>query len=186
MPISKTHQKYNGLVISGPSGAGKSTLLNEAMAMGFHQPVSYTTRTIRPGEIDGVNYHYVSQKQFSAMASEGEFIETTNIFGHLYGTSLAELCSVKGFFVMDLDLDGVLAMKRKKRDLFYLLVMPPSQEVMRQRLIARGCDEGSLEVRIQSWQSFNDAHVDFDITLCNDDKSETINTFHSIVKRLVE
>lgn len=148
------------LVVSGPSGSGKTTLCrslageNEA-----HYSISCTTRSPRPGEIDGKDYHFLSRERFLSKRHNGEFLESAEVHGNLYGTLRSEViqylasgCDV----VMDLDVQGA-ELVRKCEDasiraaLVDLFVMPANEEELFKRLSGRGTDSAEvIELRMKN------------------------------------
>ncbi|NOY44222.1 guanylate kinase [Deferrisoma camini] len=140
------------LVISAPSGAGKSTLirrLREAMPeLGYS--VSHTTRPPRPGERDGVEYHFVDRATFEAMRDRGEFAEWAEVHGNLYGTALTELRTAAEAgqdLVLDIDVQGALQVAQRLPHAVLVFVLPPSWEELERRLKARGQDDPEVIAR---------------------------------------
>lgn len=148
------------LVVSGPSGSGKTTLCrrlageNEA-----HYSISCTTRSPRPGEIDGKDYHFLSREQFLTKRQNGEFLESAEVHGNLYGTLRSEVVrylAVGRDVVMDLDVQGA-GLVRKCEDssirtaLVDLFVMPANEEELFKRLSGRGTDSAEvIELRMKN------------------------------------
>lgn len=141
------------LVVSGPSGSGKTTLCRRLADEGeAHYSVSCTTRVARPGEVDGRDYHFLSREEFLGKRELGEFLESAEVHGNLYGTLISE---VTGYLkdgedvVMDLDVQGA-AQVRACGDAFIrlasvdLFVMPPSDAELLQRLSGRGTDAADV------------------------------------------
>lgn len=146
-------------MISGPSGAGKSTLLKRLFAeypdtFGFS--VSHTTRKPRPGEVDGKDYNFTTVEDFKKMIEANEFIEHANFSGNYYGTSIASVKKLqnseqKRVPILDIDLQGVLSVKKTDLDARYIFLSPPSIETLRQRLEGRGTETPeSLQKRIET------------------------------------
>jgi guanylate kinase len=148
------------LVVSGPSGSGKTTLCrrlageNEA-----HYSISCTTRSPRPGEVDGKDYHFLSREQFLSKRQNGEFLESAEVHGNLYGTLRSEVVqylAVGRDVVMDLDVQGA-ELVRKCEDtsiraaLVDLFVMPANEEELFKRLSGRGTDSAEvIELRMKN------------------------------------
>jgi guanylate kinase len=136
-------------VVSAPSGAGKTSLLKalvEQMA-GLVVSVSHTTRVPRPGEKDGVHYHFVDIPRFEAMVANGEFLEHARVFGNFYGTSAASVrheLQRGADVVLEIDWQGARQVRKHFPDAVSIFVVPPSLEELRRRLSARGQD--SVEV----------------------------------------
>jgi len=143
-------------VVSGPSGAGKGTVVAGALK---HRPdvflsVSATTRPARRGEIDGVNYHFVSERDFIAGRDRGEFLETAEVYGNYYGTPRApvEAALREGRdVVLELDIQGALAVKRALPESVLVFIEPPSLEELFSRLRGRRTEDAdALRRRVQA------------------------------------
>ncbi len=171
------------LVVSGPSGAGKSTLLKRLLAdhsSRFGFSVSHTTRSARPGEADGRDYHFVDRSAFESLAAAGAFLETAEFSRNLYGTSLEAVRRVHDAgrtCVLDIDLQGVQSVKRAASSAglvaSYVLVRPPTVDDLRTRLMVRGTETPeSLALRLEAAErdiAFADAHPGFhDAVIVND------------------
>ncbi|MCJ1414675.1 hypothetical protein MMC32_001002 [Xylographa parallela] len=148
-------QKHRPIVISGPSGAGKSTLLKRLFAdhpSTFGFSISHTTRAPRPGETNGVEYHFASRQQFMELMDEGGFIEHAKFGGNYYGTSIKAVRDIaeKGrICILDIEMEGVKQVKRTDLDARFLFLSPPSLKVLEERLRGRGTeDEDSLQKRL--------------------------------------
>ncbi|XP_043116700.1 guanylate kinase isoform X1 [Puntigrus tetrazona] len=169
------------VVMSGPSGAGKSTLLKRLLkefegVFGFS--VSHTTRSPRPGEENGKDYHYVTREVMQAAIAQGEFIENAEFSGNMYGTSKAAVQAVQAknlICILDIDMQGVKNIKRTDLNPIYVSIQPPSMETLEKRLRDRKTEsEESLQKRLHA------AKVDmeiskgkepglFDVLIINDD-----------------
>ncbi|HTF99455.1 MAG TPA: guanylate kinase [Nitrospirota bacterium] len=133
-------------VVSAPSGAGKTTLCravsSESMDNVTHS-ISYTTRKPRPGEIDGRDYHFVSPGRFQEMIKAGDFAEWAEVHTNLYGTSrrvLDDLLSKRLDVILDIDTQGAKQIKQKFESAVYIFIMPPSIEILEERLRNRKSD----------------------------------------------
>ena len=134
------------LVLCGPSGSGKSTLMKKLMAefgeyFGFS--VSHTTRQPRPGEEDGKDYHYVTRETMLDLVGKGEFIENAEFSGNMYGTSkkaVEEVLARGRICILDIDVQGVKAVKKTDLSPLLVFMQPPSLEVLEQRLRDRGTE----------------------------------------------
>jgi len=179
------------LVLCGPSGAGKSTLLKkilEKFGNHFGFSVSHTTRKPRPGEQDGVAYHFVSEANMKEAISRGEFIEHATFAGNMYGTSKAAVSSVmeKGLIcVLDIDVQGVQSMKQSTFSPNYIFIKPPSIEELRTRLQGRGTEtDESLEKRINQAikdMEYGEGEGNFDIVITNDDINRAYGELESFL-----
>ena len=130
------------LVLSGPSGVGKGTLLQRLFQAdaSFAFSVSATTRAPRPGERDGVDYHFLSEAQYDALLQEDAFLEHAEVHAHRYGTLRSEVESrleAGQNVVLDIDVQGALQVMEKCPDCVSVFILPPSYEALRQRLTLR-------------------------------------------------
>ena len=177
------------LVLSGPSGCGKSSLVNEILKR-YHDiyfSISTTTRDIREGEVDGVNYHYISKEQFQDEIEEGLFLEWAKVHGNYYGTSLkpvrAALDAGK-LVIFDIDVQGHEIVKEKFSDLMTsLFITTPTAEILKERLVHRGTD--TLEViegRLRNSREEMERIDEYDFLLINDIFEETFEKFQAIVE----
>jgi guanylate kinase len=132
-------------VVSAPSGAGKTSLcraVSDSMDNVAHS-ISYTTRKPRPGELDGKDYYFVSQERFSEMISAGDFAEWAEVHSNLYGTSrrvLDDMISKGLDVILDIDTQGAKQIKTKFDTAVYIFIMPPSLEILEERLRNRKSD----------------------------------------------
>ncbi|MCQ2425239.1 MAG: guanylate kinase [Lachnospiraceae bacterium] len=130
------------IVVSGCSGAGKGTVLAELFAKAdrLSYSVSATTRLPRPGEIDGVNYHFVTKETFEDMIAKGEILEYTTYAGNYYGTPKSELKKTESgdSLILEIELEGATNVKRMVPDAVTIVIVPPSLEVLENRLRSRG------------------------------------------------
>lgn len=132
------------LVVSGPAGSGKGTVNAHLFATGdFVYSVSATTRAPRPGEIDGVNYHFITKEDFKNRIENGDMLEYTEYCGNFYGTPRKEaenvLASGKNL-ILEIEVEGAENVKRKFPDAVLVLLLPPSYAVQEQRLRGRGTE----------------------------------------------
>ena len=175
------------LVLSAPSGAGKSSL---ARALVEADPsvgvsVSHTTRAARPGEIDGVHYHFIGEPEFAAMVEAGAFLEHARVFDRRYGTSWAAVRSVLSggrHVVLDIDWQGARQVRKAFANTVSVFLLPPSMEALRSRLVARRQDPDEIvESRMRAARS-ELAHWDeFDHLMVNDDFGRALATLRGIL-----
>ncbi|KAI4190841.1 MAG: hypothetical protein L6R41_000536 [Letrouitia leprolyta] len=149
-------QLHRPIVISGPSGSGKSTILKRLFAAHpdtFGFSISHTTRSPRPAEQDGREYHFTTKEAFLQLVDEGGFIEHAQFGGNYYGTSVSAVKDVaeKGrICVLDIEMEGVKQVKRTSLSARFLFLSPPSLQILEERLRGRGTeDEDSLRKRLQ-------------------------------------
>lgn len=143
------------LIIFGPSGSGKSTLLRKLFdeypkTFGFS--VSHTTRRPRQGELDGVHYHFVERAEVEAAIGRGEFLESAEFGGNLYGTSKRSVRNVQSLgkvCVLDIDIEGVKQLKESDLNAICVFILPPSIDELRNRLVERNTETAdSLKKRL--------------------------------------
>jgi guanylate kinase len=175
-------------VLSSPSGAGKSTI---ARMLREDQPdlvvsVSYTTRPIRPGEVDGVDYHFVDLERFRAMVANHEFLEWAHVFGHRYGTPKAQVWNVleQGHDILfDIDWQGAQQLHQLAGgDIVRVFILPPSMAELRTRLERRATDSAEvIEARME--RAANEvSHWDgYDYVLVNDDVAKCFDCVKTIL-----
>ncbi len=140
-----TKDKNFLIILSAPSGGGKSTILNEVVraTQGIDYSVSYTTRQPRGQEENGTHYHFVDEESFLARQAEGDFLETAQVFGRWYGTSISFIQSrlaAGRHVIMDIDVQGAAQISATSIPYVKIFIVPPSMEVLRQRLIDRATD----------------------------------------------
>lgn len=135
--------------VSAPSGAGKTSLVNALLERceGLQVSVSHTTRPIRPGETDGINYHFVTEAEFSAMLDRAAFLEHAQVFGNFYGTSqhwVEEQLAAGSDVILEIDWQGAAQVKHLLPETRAIFILPPSRETLEQRLTSRGQDERAI------------------------------------------
>jgi len=139
--------------ISAPSGAGKTSLVKallERRGASVAVSVSHSTRPIRPGEVDGVAYHFVSLAEFEQMVADDEFLENARVFDNCYGTarsSVESLLTSGKHVILEIDWQGARQVKAKLPDTMGIFILPPSREQLEQRLRARGTDDETVIAR---------------------------------------
>ena len=161
------------IVISGASGVGKSTILTEVMKarQDLVFSVSATTRPMRPGEADGVNYHFISRESFLDMVRKGEFLEYDEHHDNLYGTlfSAVKDATEKGHVVLDIEPNGAMNVRRKYPDAILIFIMPPSWEALEARLRGRGdTPEEQVQTRLIRARWEMDQADKYDYQVIND------------------
>ena len=175
-------------IVSAPSGAGKTSLVKALLdsSENLRVSVSHTTRPMRPGEVDGVNYNFVTREQFIAMLEEDAFLEHAEVFGNLYGTSqawveqtLAEGCDL----ILEIDWQGAEQVRRLLPDARSIFILPPSREALRQRLDNRGQDSAEvIERRMQEAVSEMTHYVEYDYLVINDQFSQALDDLKAILR----
>jgi guanylate kinase len=175
-------------IVSAPSGAGKTSLVKALLDA---QPqvrvsVSHTTRPMRPGEVDGVNYHFVSREEFLERLEHDEFLEHAEVFGNLYGTSQRwlEQTLSEGFdLILEIDWQGAQQVRRLMPQAKSIFILPPTQEALRQRLTNRGQDSDEvIEKRMREAVSEMTHYVEYDYLVINDDFAHALIDLQAIFR----
>jgi guanylate kinase len=175
-------------VIAAPSGAGKTSLVKALIESLEHirVSVSYTTRAPRPGEQEGVNYHFISHEQFEKMLDGSEFLEHAQVFDNYYGTGQAWVDSElkKGVdVILEIDWQGAQQIRRLHPDCASIFILPPSRETLEQRLRQRNQDSDEIIARrMQGAVEEMSHYVEFDYLVINDDFQTALADLQSIVK----
>lgn len=179
------------LVLAGPSGAGKGTvgrrLLDREPRLWFS--VSANTRPPRPGEVDGVDYHFVSREEFERLAADGGFLEWFEVFGDLKGTPrgpVEEHLAAGDDVLVEVDVQGALAVKEAFPDAVLVFLRPPSRQVQRDRLRARdeaspGFDEAAFERRLAEAEAEESLADRFDHVVVNDELERAVDAVAAIL-----
>lgn len=184
--LNKIH-KGSLFVISAPSGAGKTSLVKALVENlpAVRVSVSYTTRPIRPGEIDGINYHFVSREKFIEMVDHGDFLEHAEVFGNLYGTSQSWVESQLergGDIILEIDWQGAQQVRRLMADSVSIFILPPSRDILIQRLRNRGQDSEEIIARRTAEAITEMAHYsESDYLVINDQFQQALADLTAIV-----
>ena len=174
-------------VVSAPSGTGKTTLVERLVERvpNLTMSRSYTSRPRRAGEVDQVDYNFISHERFQTMAAHGEFLEWADVFGNLYGTSAADTEHVleSGVdLVLVIDVQGARKVRRRGLETTAVFVMPPSLEVLEQRLRGRSKDsEDAIQRRLTVAREEVAAFREYDFVVVNDDLASAVDRLRGIV-----
>ena len=190
MTERNTMARGNLYTISAPSGAGKTSLVN-ALLKDHNDPllcvsVSHTTRTRRPGEVDGVNYHFVTAETFRAMQRDNAFLESAEVFGNLYGTSrdwvqaqLDKGCDV----ILEIDWQGAAQVRPRIAPNKSIFILPPSLECLRERLTNRAQDDDETINRRMRQAADEISHYDAaDYLVINEDFDTALQDLRAIIR----
>jgi guanylate kinase len=172
------------LVITGPSGVGKGTLIRllldrfPRMALS----VSATTRRPRPGERDGVDYHFLSPEEFDRRIEAGDFLEWAEYAGHRYGTLTSELERDADPLVLEIEVQGARQVRERVPEATSVFIAPPSEEALRTRLVGRGSDDpDQIEKRLAVARQELAAREEFDHVVVNDDLEAAVQDLERLV-----
>jgi guanylate kinase len=174
-------------VVSAPSGTGKTTVVERLVQLvpDLALSRSYTSRTSRPGETNGVDYNFVTRSRFEEMVAANEFLEWADVFGNLYGTcatdverELARGCDI----VLVIDVQGARQVRRRYANTVGVFVLPPSFEVLEQRLRGRSKDvEDAMQRRLRTARNEVAAFAEYDYVIINDELEACVDRLRAIV-----
>jgi guanylate kinase len=174
-------------IVSAPSGAGKTSLVRALLQRNadIGVSVSHTTRAMRPGEQDGVNYHFVSQPEFETMVERGEFFEHAWVFDRHYGTSRVEVekrLAVGEDVILEIDWQGAQQVRAQAPDAESIFILPPSRAALQERLSGRGTDDEAVIARRMRDAVSEMSHYDeYEHVIINDDFEHALNELECIV-----
>lgn len=174
--------------VSAPSGAGKTSLVKALLERCSHLrvSVSHTTRPQRPGEIDGVNYHFVERASFEAMLVNGDFLEQAEVFGNLYGTSqqwVEDTLNGGTDVILEIDWQGAEQIRRLMPDSIGIFILPPSLSSLAERLTGRGQDgQAVIDQRMAQARNEISHYAEADYLVVNDDFERALGDLLAIVR----
>lgn len=175
-------------IVAAASGTGKTTLVKALIdhTPGLGVSISHTTRTPRPGEVDGVNYHFVSRDAFLAMIGASAFLEHAEVFGNFYGTSrvwLEQQLALGRDVILEIDWQGAQQVRRLMPEAIGIFILPPSLPELRQRLTGRGTDATEVIERRLAQAIEDIAHyAEFDYLVINDAFDTALADLQAIVR----
>jgi guanylate kinase len=187
--MSSRPSAHRGLlfVVSAPSAAGKTTVVDRLVetCSGLERSRSYTSRAVRPGEREGVDYNFISRPAFEDLIHQDAFLEWADVFGNLYGTSRqdTERLLAQGLdLVLVIDVQGARIVRQRMADAVSVFVLPPSFEALEQRLRARSQDsEAAIVRRLATARSEVSAVDEYDYVVVNDDLDRCVGEMCAIV-----
>lgn len=174
--------------ISAPSGAGKTSLVKALLDQcpELTVSVSHTTRAQRPGEVDGVNYHFIDRATFTEMVERGEFLELAEVFGNLYGTSqtwVEETLIAGKDVILEIDWQGAQQIRRLMPDSISIFILPPSLEALQDRLQGRGQDDTTvIEKRMAQARGEIAHYTEADYLVVNDAFDKALADLTAIIR----
>lgn len=174
-------------IVSAPSGAGKTSLVHALLNINpqIDLSVSYTTRNPRAGERDGKDYHFVSRDTFLEMAGRGEFLESAEVYGNLYGTSqtwISQEIAKGNDTLLEIDWQGAAQVRKLFPACISIFILPPSIDALEQRLNGRGKDSGQVIAKRLAAAREDVAHVaEFDYVIINDNLNEALRELNAVV-----
>ncbi|VUD69159.1 Guanylate kinase [Thalassocella blandensis] len=173
--------------VSAPSGAGKTSLVKALIEQtsSLRVSVSHTTREMRPGEKDGVNYHFVEKAEFEKMVGESAFLEHAKVFTNYYGTSQAwveQTLAGGEDVILEIDWQGAAQVRKLIPHAVSIFILPPSQQCLRERLTGRGQDgEDVINARMAEAKSEMSHYAEADYLIINDDFDKALLEFQAII-----
>jgi guanylate kinase len=185
--VSATVGRGMLIVVSSPSGGGKGTLIDRVLKTvpGLGYSVSYTTRSPRAGEQHGREYFFVSTDAFQEMIRRAEFLEWANVYGCLYGTSRAQVDRERAAghdIILELDVQGAASIRELIADAVTVFILPPSFELLRERLIKRGTDSpADLDRRLRGAPAEVKQYKFFQYVILNDDINRASAQLASVI-----
>lgn len=174
-------------VLSAPSGAGKTSLVKSLLEStdNLCVSISHTTRAMRPGEANGVNYHFVSVDAFKAMLDESDFLEHAEVFGNFYGTSrsfVEQTLKTGKDVILEIDWQGAQQIRRIFPESISIFILPPSREALESRLRGRGQDpEPVIQTRLSKAKEEMSHFVEYDYLVINDQFDQALTQLRSII-----
>ncbi|MDH4610110.1 guanylate kinase [Pseudomonas sp. BN102] len=175
-------------IVSAPSGAGKTSLVKALIDAepNIRVSVSHTTRGMRPGEVDSVNYNFVTREEFVHMLEHGDFLEHAEVFGNLYGTSqrwVQQTLAEGHDLILEIDWQGAQQVRHLMPQAKSIFILPPSQEALRQRLNNRGQDSDEIiDRRMREAVSEMSHYVEYDYLVINDDFATALDDLKAIFR----
>ena len=182
--------KGNAFIVCAPSGAGKTSLVAELLRRdrNVRLSVSHTTRAPRPGEQEGRDYRFVSRPAFESMIKRGEFLESAEVHGNLYGTSQAWIDQQRARnadIVLEIDWQGARQVRKLIPEAIGIFILPPSPDTLRRRLVERGQDSNDvIERRVRAAQGEIAHLAEFDYVIINSNFDDAVEDLVSIVRAI--
>ena len=176
------------LVVTGPSGVGKGTLINRLLERvpGLTLSVSATTRPPRPGEVEGRDYHFLSEEEFEKRLLRNEFLEHAMYAGNHYGTPRDEIDRADDGLVLEIEVEGARQVRDRLPEALQVFIAPPSPEALRERLLKRGTDsEEQMRRRLARAEEELAARTEFKHVIVNDDLARAVAELERLAARII-
>lgn len=184
----KNKENGNLIVISGPSGCGKGTIIQELLKINnnLFLSISATTRNIRPGETENVNYYYLTKDEFEERINNDDFLEYAIYNGNYYGTLKSKIVEElkKGKdVILEIEIQGALKIKEMLPETIFIFIMPPNMEILRKRLVGRKTDkkDAIIERFKKAYQEINE-YTNYNYVVVNDEIDDAVLKVNSIIQ----
>jgi guanylate kinase len=180
---SQSHGKL--IVLTGPSGVGKGTLMRSLLQRHpeLYYSVSATTRSPRPGEVEGKHYHFMDRSKFEQLVARGEFLEWAEFAGNYYGTpkqAVINQINSGNSVVLEIELDGARQIRNSFKDAYSIFILPPNLTELEKRIRGRGQDpEDAIARRLHRAQEEINAAGEFDLQIVNDDFEAALSSIEA-------
>ena len=177
----------NLFIIAAPSGCGKTSLVKALLenSKNLAVSVSHTTRKPRKGEIDGENYHFVSNETFEQMISNNDFLEYAEVFGNMYGTAktnIYEKLDSDISIILEIDWQGARQVRQNMPEVISIFILPPSKNVLLERLTTRGQDDkATISERMENSEKEMSHYNEFGYLIINDQFDSALNNLKAII-----
>ncbi|MHB0990843.1 MAG: guanylate kinase [Burkholderiales bacterium] len=178
----------NLFIVTAPSGAGKTTLVRAMLTQNprVHLSVSYTTRAPRPGEENGIDYHFVSPDEFMTKLNAGEFLESAEVYGNYYGTSeqwIRSMLAKDEDVLLEIDWQGAKQVRGLFAEAVGIFIVPPTLDALKARLVGRGQDHPDVVARRFAAACEDLSHVgEFDYVIINDDFDTALGDISAVLR----
>lgn len=188
--MQKSNEQGKVIVFTGPSGVGKGTIMKQALAddQNLVLSVSATTRLPRPGEVDGVHYHFICTDEFQTLIDEGQMLEWAEFADNMYGTfkaAVEEKTALGKDVILEIEVQGAMQVKEKLKDALLVFIAPPSLEELRHRLTGRATEsQDVINKRLNIAEAELKMLDQFDYIVVNDNLEKAVEDFKAVIKEI--